>query len=275
MIKQLQATRTCSICGQKKPLVAFLELAGDKGHTYGDICATCRGTGHGRKKSVEEGADQSGGTTRLQIDSKTKVQLEHDKKEQAKEHDKQDYLEKTKKESAEAEKSSHSEQREEAEKKYREEYLESRKWGKISATDQANAADKANAAASQEGQSIQAQGFYQEKTRVTQDFQQQTSEQQFGKKTTGLTVDYVNKYVSATGRSAESLFGQVLGQFMRNSFRAHDQKTIPGAGQQKADPTNKAAASANNHGKMQTAAEPAEQSENTATEFAQNNFRKR
>lgn len=263
MIKQLQTTRTCTVCGQKKPLVAFLELAGEKGHTYGDICATCRSAGRGRKKAGEEAAGQSGGTTRLQIDSKTKVQQDLDKKEQAKESVEQDYEEKLKKENAEAEETSESEQREEAEKKYREEYLERRKQGPATT-------DKTNVPATKENQATQAQGFYQEKARVTKEFHQQASDQQLGKKTSGLTPEYINKYVSATGRSAESLFGQFLGQFMRNHLQTQAKTAPAGAAQQK----TKAAAPVTGKGKTQETGKP-EQQENNATEFVRNNFKKR
>ena len=52
----LSLTKTCSSCGQQKPLSAFLQLAGAKGSMYGNICASCRKTvatqGH---KETDEG----------------------------------------------------------------------------------------------------------------------------------------------------------------------------------------------------------------------------
>jgi hypothetical protein len=35
-------TKTCSSCGLKKPISAFLQLAGAQSATYGNICASCR-----------------------------------------------------------------------------------------------------------------------------------------------------------------------------------------------------------------------------------------
>src|SRR5579872_1801734 len=115
MIKELQTSRTCVVCGQKKPLVAFLELAGEKGHTFGDICSTCRGSGKGRKKTIEDPGDKTDGTTRLQIDNKAKIQLEHEKNQQLKETTDREYDEKIKKETLEEEKSSDSLQKHELE----------------------------------------------------------------------------------------------------------------------------------------------------------------
>jgi len=269
MTKQPQAMRTCTACGQKKPLVAFLELAGNKGHTYGDICATCRGSGLGRKKASEgEPADKSGGTSRLQIDNKAKMQREHEIKEQAKQTTELDYEEKIKKETTEAEKSTETELREETEKKYREDYLEQKKQSTARPS-------KTEPTTPKEAQMIQSQTFYQEKARTTTEFITQTNEQQLGKKTTGLSPEYVNRYVSSTGRSAESLFGQFLGQFLRNHLQA--KATGPLAAQNKANPESKTAQQKTAPAKEQASSEPnkTEEKENLAVDFVKNNLKMR
>lgn len=120
-----QATRTCTVCGQKKPLVAFLELAGEHGHAYGNICATCRGAGLGRKTTKEADiSDNSGGTTRFQLDNKMRIQAEHEKQDQLKHQTELDQDEKAKKEHLALEDSTETEEHEKIEKKHREEYLQ-------------------------------------------------------------------------------------------------------------------------------------------------------
>jgi hypothetical protein len=62
-------TKICSNCGQKKPLSAFLQVAGS--HNYGNICSACRKTTlEDQGKEQEEGSKS---TTGLKIDAKTKV----------------------------------------------------------------------------------------------------------------------------------------------------------------------------------------------------------
>ncbi len=269
MTKELQASRLCSSCGQKKPLVAFLELVGGS-HTYGNICSTCRGSSRDLKKPVEEVDESGSGTTRLQIDNKTKTQREHDQNEQLKENTELDYEEKTKKETLEEEKNNEAEQREEIEKKYREAYLEKTRQTPIAAKN-----DKEAATMIQEDQiAHQTQHFYSEKTRITTDFHNQAQGQQLGKKTAGLTPAYINRYVSATGRSAESLFGPQLGQFMRNHFQAQ-RKTGTTLVQEKRGQESKTTPETG--GKKEKRAEPdkKEQKENAAIDFVRNNFKKR
>src|SRR3990167_4758510 len=75
--------KTCSNCGQQKPLSAFLEMSSEQGSSYGNICSSCRKTTleelQRRKKSDAEGST----TTDIghKIDSKTKVQGEVDKRQ--------------------------------------------------------------------------------------------------------------------------------------------------------------------------------------------------
>lgn len=254
MIRQLQTSRTCSICGLKKPLVAFLELAS---HKYGDICDACRGSQ--QRKTQEDPSEKSGGTTRLQIDNKTRVQLDRDKKAQLKQATEKDHEEKTKKEAKTEEKSSENELREKEEKKYREEYLQLKK----------QAATKTGTVESntREPQIAQAQGFYQEKARTTSEFHNKILEQSPEKKTTGITVKDIYSYVAKTGRSAESLFGLRLGQFLRNHLQTQGKNNITGP-EKPAQQTEKAGTPSRETPKPETG-------ENSATEFTRNNFKKR
>lgn len=87
-------TRTCSSCGIKKPLSAFLQISGTKGTTYGSICSSCRGAEAAKKNIVKEdehGSIASGVTIgtkeRVQVELKQKQQqqdLKHAEKEEQK-----------------------------------------------------------------------------------------------------------------------------------------------------------------------------------------------
>lgn len=68
--------KICSSCGVKKPLSAFLQLAGTGGRLYGSICHTCRKT-QAEEKKRDKKADADDGTTvqtGRTIDSKSKVE---------------------------------------------------------------------------------------------------------------------------------------------------------------------------------------------------------
>lgn len=122
MTDQTQASRICSSCGQEKPIMAFLELSGDLGRTYGHICADCRQAGLGEKSSIEaEPGDKSGGTTRAQLDHKFRMQTEEERVAQIKHESELKEQERAKKEAEAKEKTAKEEHLEETEKKHREE----------------------------------------------------------------------------------------------------------------------------------------------------------
>lgn len=56
----LSLLKTCSSCGQQKPLSAFRQFAGAHGSMYGNICASCR-KAHSEKSAPKETEE---GTTR-------------------------------------------------------------------------------------------------------------------------------------------------------------------------------------------------------------------
>lgn len=76
--------KTCTNCGQQKPISAFLEMGGEQGTSYGNICSTCRKTTldelQRRKKTDAEGSST---TTDVghKIDTEAKIQGEIDKRE--------------------------------------------------------------------------------------------------------------------------------------------------------------------------------------------------
>ena len=122
---------------------------------------------------------------------------------------------------------------------------------------------------------IQTQSFYQDKARITKEFMTQTDQQQLGKKTTGLSPEYVNRYVSSTGRSAESLFGQFLGQFLRNHLQ-QTKKTGKTAAQNKPETQAKTAEPASSATKEQPQGpSKTENNENVAVDFVRNNLKMR
>jgi len=274
MIKQLQTSRTCPACGQKKPLVAFLKSTGDKGPIYGDLCSSCRGSRRDQTRSNGDDSDESsggGGSTRLQIDNKTRIQLDREKNKQLKKTMELDYEEKIKKEGLGEKKTNETEQRKTVERENREAYLEH-----VQPASDKKAKTEA-VSPTKESQITEEKNHYQKKTRITNEFHNQAQEQQVGKKTQGLTPDYINRYVSATGgRSAESLFGRLLGQILGGHYRDKKKSASISTGDKpstefksipEAKAESKSAQKENNR--------QASQEENIAIEFAQNNLKKR
>lgn len=79
MSEKKSILKTCSSCGQQKPLASFLQLSGPERGTYGHVCASCRGSQAQQKIEIEEGSRTSTG---FKIDAKAKVQADTDKKTQ-------------------------------------------------------------------------------------------------------------------------------------------------------------------------------------------------
>lgn len=73
-------TKTCSSCGENKPLAAFLHL-GANGTEYGSICASCRKTNANATLSQDQD-ESTRSTTRKTIDSKSKVASDKSKWEE-------------------------------------------------------------------------------------------------------------------------------------------------------------------------------------------------
>ncbi|OGT45597.1 MAG: hypothetical protein A3E83_04070 [Gammaproteobacteria bacterium RIFCSPHIGHO2_12_FULL_41_20] len=123
MKKPSQLSRMCTVCGQQKPLSAFLQF-GAQGATYGVICADCRGIA---KPTAKDKDDYSTSTTSVTINTKTKVQQELDKKHFLQRLKNIHQKDKKKKEKTGTEKLEKTEHIEKAEKRHREDYIEGRK----------------------------------------------------------------------------------------------------------------------------------------------------
>lgn len=80
MEKPNQLTRTCTVCGLKKPLASFLQLSVSQGTHYGTICADCRSkqARAGVKPLAEEEWSKAG--TGSRIGAKEKVFIDEKKK---------------------------------------------------------------------------------------------------------------------------------------------------------------------------------------------------
>lgn len=76
-------TRTCAVCGLQKPLAAFLQISGEHGTLYGNICAACRGSGRTIKNPKLSDEKEKGGAS-LRIGSKEKIYAEKDQRQKIK-----------------------------------------------------------------------------------------------------------------------------------------------------------------------------------------------
>jgi hypothetical protein len=204
-------TRTCTACGQVKPLVAFLELAGAHGHSYGNICSTCRGSNSAQKSTIEnsEPGDKSGGSTRFQLDNKARMQTEVEKEDLFKHQNDLVQDEKAKKDQLAENTSAQTEQKEKIDKKYREDYLQSQEQQATTKT------KKQPTGSFLDRQKQGAQAYTQEKLWVekgqivvaTENLQ--TSNKTEVQKTAAdvSTID-LGEPSKMIGRSAESIFGR-------------------------------------------------------------------
>jgi len=123
-----QLTRTCSSCGQIKPLSAFLQLSGSAGATYGTICSTCRSTQAAAKQTPpKESEEQTTSTTGAKIDAKVRLQTEIDKIKNFQRTTDLNLQEKKKKEDILEIKEEKIEKTEKSEKEHREGYIEIKK----------------------------------------------------------------------------------------------------------------------------------------------------
>lgn len=98
--------KTCSACGQQKPLSAFLQMTGPNGTTYGTICTDCR-KANADKLPAQEQDETTTSNTGLKVDSKAKVADDLEKNKLRFETDEQYYEEREEKDvsnSAEIEK---------------------------------------------------------------------------------------------------------------------------------------------------------------------------
>lgn len=119
-------TKTCSSCGEQKPLSAFLQLSGTGGSSYGNICASCRKTALENANRHTDADEVTTSTTGVKIDSKTKVKGEVDKREWLKQLKEQDLEEREKKDQLTQKITQKTQTIAKDEKKHRESYIEKR-----------------------------------------------------------------------------------------------------------------------------------------------------
>ena len=113
---QQQLTRKCAVCGQIKPLTAFLL----QGNSYGNVCADCR--------AKEAEADERGSTSKgLRIDEKAKNLAELEQKKRLQERKDLRIEELEKREQLADEKKEKKSLTDISEKKHREQYLDIKK----------------------------------------------------------------------------------------------------------------------------------------------------
>lgn len=122
----ISLTKTCSSCGQQKPLSAFLELTGSQGTTYGNICASCRKSHIEKLNQPAEPEESTTSTTGLKIDAKVKVKGEIDKRELFKQTEEQYLEEREKQEDKQLKHEQKVEHVAEDEKKHRKDFIEKR-----------------------------------------------------------------------------------------------------------------------------------------------------
>jgi len=126
MTTPTQLTRTCSACGQQKPLSAFLEIS-SRGTKYGNICAACRGAGKGTTLPDKGSDEHNVLELKLRIGAKERLQKEIDQKRKAEALKQNNIQEQKKRDFLINEKKDSKDRKEQSEKKHREFYLGEKK----------------------------------------------------------------------------------------------------------------------------------------------------
>lgn len=119
--------KTCSHCGEQKPLSAFLQLTGPQGTSYSTVCFACRKAYNEKAALAKESSDEvTTSRTGVKIDSKTKVKGEIDKREHRKQQNEQDLDEREKKVKFTFQQTEKKQHIAHDEKKHRKDYIEKR-----------------------------------------------------------------------------------------------------------------------------------------------------
>ena len=126
MEKSTSLTRVCIVCGEEKPLAAYLQISGAQGTLYGNVCAACRAAS--ANKPAASGDDEdSGGGGGYRIDAKTKIQTEQEDKKRLKQQNELNKKEAKERAKIVTDKTERTEVKEKAEKDHREHYIEDKK----------------------------------------------------------------------------------------------------------------------------------------------------
>jgi hypothetical protein len=116
-------TKTCSICGQLKPLAAFLQMSATSGTEYGSVCSDCRKKG-ADKPRVPESDESTKSSSGAVIDSKSKMQADLDKQEKHAQTEEDYYEEREAAETESKQDQTKIERKTEAEKQHRQTFLD-------------------------------------------------------------------------------------------------------------------------------------------------------
>ncbi len=119
-------TKTCSSCGQQKPLSAFLQLSAAQGAIYGNICSSCRKIQAEKPPKPKDVEGSTTSTTGVRIDSKTKVKEAKDKRDRWQHTEEEYFEEREEKGEEEVQKTEKNVSISKDEKKHREHYIEKR-----------------------------------------------------------------------------------------------------------------------------------------------------
>lgn len=114
--------KTCSNCGQRKPLSAFLQISGPEGSTYTNICAACRKTTLASDINREKDGTTSSDTSHT-IDTKSKVKADTEKRDLNKQIEEQYFEEREENQQTQIKQIDKKEKYVRSEKEHRETYL--------------------------------------------------------------------------------------------------------------------------------------------------------
>lgn len=251
--------KTCSNCGQIKPLSAFLEMNSDQGTTYGNICSSCRKTAldelQRRKKTDAEGGST---TTEIghKIDTKAKVQGEIDKREHAQRIDDEYHAER--KDTAEGNEATKQTNQivDTGQRRHREDFLKRRPF--------------LGSSANQSGKPSAAQQLRTEMLRGNEQAAQQSDNAAANKLATGIDPNAAEKGQRVAGQ--ERFKGQSWQQFLQ--WLGNSAPIVNNQNQTKKDPEpKKSGAITQNVTKTTTKPKHEEKAPDPAVEFIKDNWR--
>lgn len=115
--------KTCSICGEQKPLSAFLHMSGSAASEYGSVCSDCRKKG-ADKATTPESDESTQSSTGVVIDSKSKVEADNSKREEHEKTQEDYYEEREETDIEQKQEQSKTEQKSTLEKQHRQTFLD-------------------------------------------------------------------------------------------------------------------------------------------------------
>lgn len=169
-------TKTCSTCGQIKPMAAFLHMSETTGTEYGSICSDCRKKG-ADKPRIPEGDESTRTSSGVVIDSKSKTEADINKQEEYQQTEEEYYEEREQAEIETKHDQDITEQKATQEKRHRQTFLDrsilstkkttspnESRWRREQVVQQANAEDAAIKSESAIKEELQEKGVDQTST---------------------------------------------------------------------------------------------------------------